>query len=70
MTLVMKNLLSLNAKEYLELATSDYSKISFSQLGEDIVLQHIFNNVIKISKGFYIDIGCNHPVFISNTFLF
>jgi hypothetical protein len=66
----MKNLLNLNAKEYLELATSDYSKISFAQLGEDIVLQHIFNNVIKISKGFYVDIGCNHPVFISNTFLF
>lgn len=42
---------------------------SFSQCGEDILVQYIFN-LRGISKPSYLDIGANHPYFISNTALF
>ena len=42
-------------------------KISFSQTGLDLLLSNIFKNN---KKGFYIDIGCNHPVYNNNTFIF
>ena len=42
-------------------------KISFSQTGLDLLLTSIFKN---IKKGFYIDVGCNHPVYNNNTFKF
>lgn len=40
---------------------------SFSSDGEDYILTKIFNG---ISLGNYIDIGANHPVLHSNTFIF
>ena len=45
------------------------AKISFSQCGEDLIVQYIFclRNVLKPS---YLDIGANHPYFLSNTALF
>ena len=42
-------------------------KISFSQTGLDLLLTNIFKGT---KEGFYIDIGCNHPVYNNNTFLF
>jgi len=39
----------------------------FSQEGEDIILQRIFE---KKQKGFYIDIGAHHPFRFSNTYIF
>jgi FkbM family methyltransferase len=47
----------------------DDFNISFSQCGEDLIVQYIFNlrNVVKPS---YLDIGANHPFFLSNTALF
>jgi FkbM family methyltransferase len=44
-----------------------YAKKSYSQEGEDMVLQRIFENQ---SIGFYIDIGAHHPKRFSNTYLF
>lgn len=44
-----------------------FSKATFSGNGEDILLnEYLFKN---ISKGFYVDVGCFHPKFISNTHL-
>ena len=41
-------------------------RISFSQTGIDLIL----NNIFKSQKlGFYIDIGCNHPIYNNNTYL-
>ena len=37
---------------------------SFSQMGEDIVLRHIFEGC---SLGYYVDVGCFHPKKYSNT---
>lgn len=44
-----------------------YKKNSFSQEGEDIILNQIFNDK---KFGFYIDIGAHHPIRFSNTHLF
>ena len=41
---------------------------SYSQEGEDILLKRIFEKK-KITKGFYVDIGCFHPIKYSNTYL-
>lgn len=41
-----------------------YSKESFSQEGEDLFLEELFQGQ---SKGFYIDVGCFHPWRFSNT---
>ena len=43
-----------------------FPKKSYSLLGEDIFLNKYFNNQ---KKGFYIDVGCYHPISGSNTYL-
>ena len=53
-----------------------YSNISYSEVGEDILLYKLFHpkkaenlpNIFK-ENGFYIDIGSNHPVSNSQTYL-
>jgi hypothetical protein len=44
-----------------------YGKISYSQEGEDVVLNRFFE---KKEDGFYVDIGAHHPHRFSNTYLF
>lgn len=44
-------------------------KSSYSQCGEDLIVQYIFN-LRNIRKPTYIDIGAHHPFFLSNTALF
>ena len=43
-----------------------YRNISYSQEGEDLLLNRIFSNK---NKGFYIDVGAHHPIRFSNTYL-
>ena len=40
-------------------------KLSFSEFGEDILIQSYFNHK---ENGFFVDVGCNHPVTNSITF--
>lgn len=40
-------------------------KKSFSQCGEDIIIEHIFGK--RISKPTYIDVGAHHPWYFNNT---
>lgn len=42
---------------------------SFSQFGEDIIINDLFNE-LAINSISYLDIGANNPKFISNTYLF
>lgn len=42
-------------------------KYSWSQEGEDMVLQRIF---AQNKKGFYVDVGAHHPMRFSNTYMF
>lgn len=46
-----------------------YYKKSFSQCGEDIIIEFIFDE-LKIKKPTYIDIGAHHPYYLSNTAYF
>ena len=43
-----------------------YSKKSYSISYVDLIIDRIFSDV---SKGIYIDIGCNHPIKYNNTYL-
>ncbi|HLX55336.1 MAG TPA: FkbM family methyltransferase [Aquella sp.] len=47
----------------------DNFKISFSQCGEDLIVQYIFR-LRNVEKPSYLDIGAHHPFFLSNTTLF
>jgi methyltransferase, FkbM family len=48
---------------------SENFKISYSQCGEDIILQQLFM-VLGITKVNYLDVGAHHPTYFSNTYLF
>lgn len=48
---------------------SENFKISYSQCGEDLILQQLFM-VLGIGKVSYLDIGAHHPTYLSNTYLF
>lgn len=43
-----------------------WARVSFSQFGEDIILQEIFKGQ---KNGFYVDVGAYHPFAYSNTYL-
>lgn len=45
-----------------------YGAVTYSQHGEDIMIVNIFT-LLGIEKPRYLDVGCNHPVNISNTYL-
>lgn len=44
-------------------------KYSFAFTGEDRILESLYKPLITYN-GFYVDVGCNHPVFLSNTYSF
>ena len=46
-----------------------YKKISYSELGEDLIIQFVFKG-LGINNINYLDIGANHPIEINNTYLF
>lgn len=48
---------------------SDNARISYSQCGEDLILQYLFM-VLQIEKVSYLDLGAHHPTYLSNTYLF
>lgn len=42
---------------------------SFAQQGEDLIINSIFSNHLKIDKPSFIDIGAYHPIYSNNTYL-
>src|SRR5690554_6253894 len=44
----------------------DFSRKSYSQEGEDILLEKLFEGK---NDGFYVDVGAHHPRRFSNTYL-
>ena len=48
-------------------AVLHYATPSFAQSGEDIVIDNLLGHK---SFGFYVDVGCNHPIQMSNTYRF
>lgn len=53
----------MHAKGFL---THGFAKKYYGQLGEDVVLEHLF---LKQKNGFYVDVGAYHPMHYSNTYL-
>ncbi len=47
----------------------NFSSVSYSQCGEDIIIDFIFR-CLNISKPVYLDIGAHHPYYLSNTAFF
>ena len=45
-------------------------RLSYAQVGEDLVMWHIAYDVLGIKNPTYMDIGAHHPVINNNTFLF
>lgn len=52
------------------LVKNKYIKKSYSQCGEDIVVEFVLHNYFGIDNPSYLDIGAHHPVYLSNTHLF
>jgi FkbM family methyltransferase len=44
--------------------------ISYAQSGEDIIIEFVFNNILKQEHFNYCDVGAHHSTYISNTALF
>lgn len=65
----MKNLLSKYFERAKDLLDFRYTRKSFSQFGEDLILEQAFN-IIKDKNISYLDIGANHPYLLSNTYYF
>lgn len=49
--------------------TSANQRISYSQCGEDLIIQQLFT-VLGIQAVIYLDVGAHHPTYLSNTYLF
>jgi FkbM family methyltransferase len=48
---------------------SDNIKVSYSQCGEDLILECLFRT-LGIDRVRYLDVGAHHPTYLSNTYLF
>lgn len=59
-----KGIKSIILKEY---GLFPYSRISYAQEAEDLILEMIFKDK---KDGFYVDIGAHHPIKLSNTYKF
>lgn len=67
MNLIWKIVRKLTSKLYPPLK---FSRLSFSQEGEDLLLMSFFQELSAGYKGFYLDIGAHHPFRFSNTYAF
>jgi FkbM family methyltransferase len=59
----------IDQKEKVKIRTNAFKKISYSQCGEDLIIDYIFK-LRQIHQPTYLDIGANHPFHLSNTALF
>jgi FkbM family methyltransferase len=45
-------------------------RTSYSQCGEDLILEHILGEYLHIAQPSYLDLGAHHPTYLSNTYRF
>lgn len=65
----MKNILNKIKERSKDLMDFRYTRKSFSQFGEDLILENALN-ILKEKNISYLDIGANHPYLISNSYYF
>lgn len=64
------NAIRFSCAELVRKILDSYNIPSYSMTGEDRILCHLLNQMGPYGKtGFYVEIGCNHPQKISNTFV-
>jgi FkbM family methyltransferase len=68
---MIKKLMPSGLKKYLrkKLLGVEVATYFFSQGGEDAILMGVFDYVLKLNNGFFVDVGAYHPHKGSNTFL-
>lgn len=54
----------------LNKSSKSYQNISYSQCGEDLIIDFILSSSLKVSHPYYLDIGAHHPFYLSNTYHF
>ncbi len=55
-------------KTHIKISPEEYLKKSYSQCGEDLIIDYVFK--VKGLKNYtFLDIGAHHPYYINNTFL-
>jgi FkbM family methyltransferase len=57
------------AKSCLDIFPAN-AKVSYSQFGEDILIEYFFSQILENTKPVYLDIGANKPKNGSNTYAF
>ncbi len=68
MPVSIKSLHTLRASEFLQIIDDSCVGLTFSQFGEDTVINHFLTlDGIPTYKGFYVDVGAFHPRMYSNT---
>lgn len=68
MFIAIKRIFGPKIRQFLRNRSENY-KSSYSQCGEDLILQQLFM-VLGIGKVSYLDVGAHHPTYLSNTYLF
>lgn len=63
--------MNLFERVYNKYVDKSYSlqKQSYSQCGEDLIVNFLFHWVLKIKSPTYVDIGAHHPWYLNNTYL-
>jgi FkbM family methyltransferase len=65
----MKAIINKIIKRSKDVLDYRYTRKSFSQFGEDLIIEHALNNINEKNIS-YLDIGANHPCFINNSYYF
>ncbi len=65
----MRNILNKIKERTKDLMDFRYTRKSFSQFGEDLIIESALN-ILKEKNISYLDIGANHPYLISNSYYF
>ncbi len=61
------NVIRISSSSVLRLFLGRSAKYSFAFTGEDRIIEGIIKPIIN-KPGTYVDVGCNHPKFLSNTY--
>lgn len=52
------------------LREGSYGRTSYSQTGEDLIVDYVLSVYMNIAHPTYLDIGAHHPIHLSNTYYF
>lgn len=47
-----------------------HQKVSYSQCGEDLIVDFLLTSILGIKSPSYVDIGAHHPWWLNNTYIF